>query len=84
MHRQFFRLTGRSARRRLEPPVDVFEDEARVIIVVALPGVPPTRQVTIGRTCWWCAPRARCAFAGSRAPCGAGDSLWLFRARIAC
>ena len=40
MHRQFFRLAA-SARSRAvwEPPVDVFEDEREVLIVVALPGV---------------------------------------------
>ena len=40
MHRQFFRLAA-SARNRAvwEPPVDVFEDEREVVIVVALPGV---------------------------------------------
>jgi len=44
MHRQFFRLSA-SARPHAvwEPPVDVFEDEREVIIVVALPGVPPER-----------------------------------------
>ena len=44
MHRQFFRLTA-SARPHAvwEPPVDVFEDEREVVIVVALPGVPPER-----------------------------------------
>ena len=42
MHRQFFRLAS-SARTRAvwEPPVDVFEDEREVVIVVALPGVAP-------------------------------------------
>ena len=40
MHRQFFRLAA-SARNCAvwEPPVDVFEDEREVVIVVALPGV---------------------------------------------
>ncbi|MEP6998224.1 MAG: Hsp20/alpha crystallin family protein [Betaproteobacteria bacterium] len=44
MHRHFFRLTA-SARPHAvwEPPVDVFEDEREVVIVVALPGVPPER-----------------------------------------
>jgi len=44
MHRQFFRLaaSGR-ARAMWEPPVDVFEDELEVVIVVALPGVPADR-----------------------------------------
>jgi HSP20 family protein len=40
MHRQFFRLAA-SARARAvwEPPVDVFEDEREIVIVIALPGV---------------------------------------------
>ena len=44
LHRQFFRLgTPRGARTTWEPPVNVFEDEASYIIVVALPGVKPER-----------------------------------------
>ena len=41
MHRQFFRLSapGRGPV-TWEPPVDIFEDEEDVLIVVALPGVP--------------------------------------------
>jgi HSP20 family molecular chaperone IbpA len=44
MHRQFFRLTapGR-ARVTWEPPVDIFEDELELVILVALPGVPAQR-----------------------------------------
>jgi HSP20 family molecular chaperone IbpA len=40
MHRQFFRLTS-SARAQAvwEPPVDVFEDDSELVIVVAMPGV---------------------------------------------
>lgn len=40
MHRQFFQLAA-SARTRAvwEPPVDMFEDEYEIVIVVALPGV---------------------------------------------
>ncbi|HET7097009.1 MAG TPA: Hsp20/alpha crystallin family protein [Casimicrobiaceae bacterium] len=40
MHRQFFRL-GVSERTQAvwEPPVDVFEDESEIVVVVALPGV---------------------------------------------
>ena len=39
-HRQFFRLAA-SARTRAvwEPPVDIFEDEREIVIVIALPGV---------------------------------------------
>jgi HSP20 family protein len=44
MHRQFFRLTASGrARPTWEPPVDVFEDDDRIVIVVALPGVPADR-----------------------------------------
>lgn len=41
MHRQFFRLasSGGPEPASWQPPVDVFEDEAQVIVVVALPGV---------------------------------------------
>jgi HSP20 family molecular chaperone IbpA len=42
MQRQFFRLAASPrARPTWEPPVDVFEDEGAIVIVVALPGVPP-------------------------------------------
>lgn len=41
MHRQFFRLiSSERAQAAWEPPVDVFEDEHELVIVVALPGVP--------------------------------------------
>jgi HSP20 family molecular chaperone IbpA len=44
MHRQFFRLTASErAQASWEPPVDVFEDEHEIVIVVALPGVPAER-----------------------------------------
>lgn len=39
MHRQFFRLGSTAAEALWQPPVDVFEDERQVIVVVALPGV---------------------------------------------
>jgi HSP20 family protein len=40
MHRQFFRLaaTGR-APASWEPPIDVFENEREIVVVVAMPGV---------------------------------------------
>jgi HSP20 family molecular chaperone IbpA len=42
MHRQFFRLgVSSQARTAWEPPVDVFEDDEKIMIVVALPGVSP-------------------------------------------
>ena len=44
LHRQFFRLAGQHARAPVwEPPIEVFEHEGRLAIVVALPGVPPER-----------------------------------------
>ena len=42
MHRQFFRLTGAQSQ-AWEPPVDVFEDESDVVVVVAMPGVAADR-----------------------------------------
>jgi HSP20 family molecular chaperone IbpA len=42
MRRQFFRPSAaRGARTAWEPPVNVFEDDERYVIMVALPGVPP-------------------------------------------
>jgi HSP20 family molecular chaperone IbpA len=48
MQRQFFRLGSSAiAQASWEPPVDVFEDEDEVMVVVALPGVTADRvQVT--------------------------------------
>ena len=44
MHRQFFRLSASErARPTWEPPVDVFEDDDGLVIIVALPGVPADR-----------------------------------------
>jgi HSP20 family protein len=44
MQRQFFRLAASErAPVTWEPPVDVFEDEAEIVIVVALPGVSAER-----------------------------------------
>lgn len=41
MHRQFFRLAASGQTHAVwEPPVDVFEDEREIVVVVALPGVP--------------------------------------------
>ena len=42
MHRQFFKPSGlRGTRTAWEPPVNVFEDEQSLKIIVALPGVAP-------------------------------------------
>lgn len=44
MQRQFFRLASAERKQPAwEPPVDVFEGERDVVIVVALPGVPADR-----------------------------------------
>lgn len=44
MHRQLFRLTAPGRGRAIwEPPVDVFGDDRELIVVIALPGVPPDR-----------------------------------------
>ena len=52
MHRQFCRPGGYGSAQSLwEPPVDVFEDDTEMIIVVALPGVPADRiEVTVEST----------------------------------
>lgn len=49
LHRQFFQPGGLAGRRPVwEPPVDLFETEEELCIVVALPGVePPDLQVAI-------------------------------------
>ena len=42
MHREFFRPSApRGTRTAWEPPVNVFEDDERYVIIVALPGVSP-------------------------------------------
>jgi HSP20 family molecular chaperone IbpA len=44
LHRQFFQLgVSERALAVWQPPVDVFEDELEVVIVVAMPGVPAER-----------------------------------------
>jgi HSP20 family protein len=49
MHRQFFQLAASGRTQAIwEPPVDVFEDEREVIVIVALPGVPSERvEITV-------------------------------------
>lgn len=41
LQRQFFRLGHGQTHAAWEPPVDVFEDEREVTVIVALPGVSP-------------------------------------------
>ena len=68
MHRQFFRLAASGRTQAVwEPPVDVFEDEREVIVVVALPGVA-TERVEISYESGMLVVRAdrRIPFAGSR------------------
>ena len=44
MHRQFFRLAASPRTQAVwEPPIDVFEDERELVVVLALPGVPAER-----------------------------------------
>ena len=44
LHRRFFRLdTSRTARAAWEPPVDMYENEREVVVVVAMPGVAADR-----------------------------------------
>lgn len=40
MQRQFFRLASPGERAQWEPPVDVYEDEREIVVLVAMPGVP--------------------------------------------
>lgn len=44
LHRRFFRLnTSARTKAGWEPPVDMFENEREIVIVVAMPGVPRER-----------------------------------------
>lgn len=68
MQRQFFRLASSAPPHAVwEPPVDVFEDEDEVIVVVALPGVPQER-IEVSTDAAALVVRAECPlpFAGSR------------------
>src|SRR5690349_3652380 len=48
MHRQFFQLAlSEQARSVWEPPVDVFEDDREIFVVIALPGVTADSVETI-------------------------------------
>ena len=83
MHRQFFRLaaTGRT-RVTWEPPVDVFEDELEIVVLVALPGVPAHRiEVTTEAGELVVRAERSLPFAAvARRAAAAGDSVWVFRA----
>lgn len=68
LHRQFFQLSaGKGTQAVWEPPVDVFEDEREVVIVIALPGVC-TEGVEIRNEAGTLVVRAerRIPFAGTR------------------
>lgn len=43
LHRQFFRLALDNRPAAWQPPVDVFEDDGEIVVVVAMPGVPAER-----------------------------------------
>jgi HSP20 family molecular chaperone IbpA len=43
LHRQFFRLTADDRPAAWQPPVDVFEDDREITVIVAMPGVPAER-----------------------------------------
>ena len=63
LHRQFFQLgVSERALATWEPPVDVFEDEREVVIVVAMPGVPAERRAgdAASPARWSCAACGRC------------------------
>jgi HSP20 family molecular chaperone IbpA len=68
MHRQFFRLAASERATAIwEPPVDVFEDEREIVIVVALPGVPVDRvEITTEAGVLIVRAERRNPFAGAR------------------
>lgn len=68
MHRQFFRLTASERTQAVwEPPVDVFEDEREIIVVVALPGVAAEHiEITLESTTLVVRADSRILFGGSR------------------
>lgn len=43
IQRQFFQLGTAASRPTWEPPADIYETENMLVILVALPGVPPDR-----------------------------------------
>jgi HSP20 family molecular chaperone IbpA len=68
MHRQFFHLAASGRPQAMwEPPVDIFEDDFEVVIVVALPGVPADRiEVTTESGELVVRAESRLPFAGPR------------------
>jgi len=43
LHRQFFRLADVASAPSWEPPIDVFEDDREIVVLVAMPGVAAER-----------------------------------------
>ena len=68
MHRQFFRPSGYDRPQGMwEPPVDIFEDETELILVIALPGVPAERiEVAIDNADLVVRAQSRFPFSGTR------------------
>lgn len=68
MHRQFFRLTASDRGAAVwEPPVDVFEDERELVVIIALPGVAEDRiEVTSDAGELIVRAESRLPFAGTR------------------
>ncbi len=82
MHRQFFRLAASERTRPTwEPPVDVFEDEDGIVIVVALPGVPADRvEVAFEPGALVVRAERPLPFSGTAGDPSPGNPLWRFRA----
>lgn len=68
MHRQFFRLAASPRTQAVwEPPIDMFEDEREIVVVVALPGVSAERvEVTSEPGALVVRAESPLPFAGSR------------------
>lgn len=68
MQRQFFRPAGYDRPQGMwEPPVDIFEDDTELILIVALPGVPAERiEVTIDNADLVVRAQSRFPFSGTR------------------
>lgn len=48
LHQRFFHLAGTErAAAAWEPPVDIFQDEREIVVIVAMPGVPADRVKVI-------------------------------------
>jgi HSP20 family molecular chaperone IbpA len=78
LHQQFFGRAAVGRRIAWQPPADVFEDEHQVLVVVALPGVPPEcinvvidgNSLTISADCEMPIPGASCAIRRMEIPHG--------------